>query len=351
MPAWEGIVSSDDVCPGVVPHGARGLRSLRWVIRTLRARSTMRRPRSCLPRRPTREFPWIRSTARRRRIPGSAFPASPPSRAACTRRCTAAAPGRSASTRGWGSPEDTNGRFRYLLAQGVSGLSVAFDLPTQMGYGFRPRAGRGRSGQGRRFYGHHSIEDVATLLREHPARSRVDVDDDQRDGDHPAGALHRRRRGDSRAWRRRSCSARCRTTSSRSTLARGTYIYPPGPSLRLAADVLRVERARGAEVQPDLGVRATTSARRAATRCRRWRSPSRTGSPTSRPWSTAGVDIDVIAPRFSFNISTMRDFFEEIAKHRAARRIWSDARSATASAPRMRARCSCACSRAATAPR
>ena len=63
-----------------------------------------------------------------------------------------------------------------------------------------------------------------------------------------------------------------------------------------------------------------------------------------------GVDVDVIAPRFSFNISTMRDFFEEVAKHRAARRIWAT-RCASASGRRTRARCSCGSSRAATAPR
>ena len=55
-------------------------------------------------------------------------------RAACSRRCTAAAPGRCGSTPGFATAAESNARYRYLLAQGMTGLSVAFDLPTQIGY-------------------------------------------------------------------------------------------------------------------------------------------------------------------------------------------------------------------------
>ena len=90
---------------------------------------------------------------------------------------------------GYGTAAESNARYRYLLSQGVGGLSVAFDLPTQMGYDSdHPMAG-GRSGtrrRRRRFDRRHG-----GALRRHPARSGLDVDDHQRDGHHSARALRR----------------------------------------------------------------------------------------------------------------------------------------------------------------
>ena len=111
---------------------------------------------------------------------------------------------------GFGTAPESNARYRYLLGQGVTGLSVAFDLPTQMGYDSDHPLAEGEVG--RVGVAIDSLEDMAHAVRRHPARRGLHVDDDQRDGGDPAGAVHRRRQA---AGRRRSrrCPARSRTTS------------------------------------------------------------------------------------------------------------------------------------------
>ncbi len=91
---------------------------------------------------------------------------------------------------GFGTAAESNARYRYLLAQGVSGLSVAFDLPTQMGYDSDHPLAAGEVG--RVGVAIDSIDDMSELFDGIPARPGIDVDDDQCHGDHPAGALRRR---------------------------------------------------------------------------------------------------------------------------------------------------------------
>ena len=94
---------------------------------------------------------------------------------------------------GMGTAAETNRRFRYLLDQGQTGLSVAFDLPTQMGLDSdHPRA---EGEVGKTGVAIDSIDDMRRLFEDDPARSRDDVDDDQRDGRDPAAALRAGRRG------------------------------------------------------------------------------------------------------------------------------------------------------------
>ena len=158
-------------------------------------------------------------------------------------------------------------------------------------------------------------------LRRHSARSRLDVDDDQRHGDHPAGAL-RRGRAPARASRLRPCRARSRTTSSRSTSraaptstrrARRSGSSPTS-SPTASASCRSGTRSRSAGI---------TSARPARRRSRKSRSRSPTRSPTCRRRSTAGLDVDRFGQRLSFFFNAHNDFLEEIAKFRAARRLWA----------------------------
>jgi methylmalonyl-CoA mutase N-terminal domain/subunit len=129
--------------------------------------------------------------------------------------------------------EESNARYRYLLAQGVSGLSVAFDLPTQMGYDSDHPLARGEVG--RVGVAIDSIEDMARCST--ASRSTgVDVDDDQRDGDHPARAV-RRGRASGRACALARCPARSRTTSSRSTSRAAPTSTRRAPSLRIVTDI------------------------------------------------------------------------------------------------------------------
>ncbi len=111
---------------------------------------------------------------------------------------------------GFGTAEETNARYKFLLSRGQTGLSVAFDFPTLMGYDSdHPRAA-GRSGEVRR--GDLEPGRHGDPVRRDPARAGLHVDDDQRPGRHAVLLL---RRGGREAGRdeRSGCAARCRTTS------------------------------------------------------------------------------------------------------------------------------------------
>ena len=148
--------------------------------------------------------------------PGDASGAAePPGRVpvharARTPTCTAAARGRCASTPGFGSAEETNARFHTLLSRGQTGLSVAFDLPTQLGYDSDDPVAEGEVG--RTGVAIDSVDDMARLLRRDPARRGLDLDDDQRAGC-AAPALLRARRGGAGRRPPMRFAERCRTTS------------------------------------------------------------------------------------------------------------------------------------------
>ena len=120
---------------------------------------------------------------------------------------------------GFASAEETNQRFRYLLDRGQTGLSVAFDLPTQLGYDSDDERAAGEVG--RTGVAIDSIADMELLFARDPARPGLDLDDDQRAGRAPPAALRAGGRGAGRA-RPTSSAARPRTTSSRSTSRAGT---------------------------------------------------------------------------------------------------------------------------------
>ena len=106
-------------------------------------------------------------------------------------------------------------------------------------------------------------------------------------------------------------------------IARGTYIYPPEPSLAL--DRRHLSLLRGARCRTGIRSRfpATTFARPERRRCRSWRSRSRTRSSTCTRAIDAGLAVDAFAPRLSFFFAAHNDLFEEVAKFRAARRIYA----------------------------
>ena len=134
---------------------------------------------------------------------------------------------------GFGTAEESNRRYKYLLASGQTGLSVAFDLPTQMGRDSDHPLARGEVG--RVGVAIASIDDMHVLLDGHAARRGLDVDDHQRHGGDAAGALRRRRRR-ARHPAHARCRARSRTTSSRSTSRAGRTSTRRAPSMRLVAD-------------------------------------------------------------------------------------------------------------------
>ena len=167
---------------------------------------------------------------------GSATRGSSRSRAARTRRCTAASRGRCACSPASARPRTRTSRFKFLLEHGQTGLSTAFDMPTLMGYD--PDHPRSLGEVGREGVSVASLDDMERPVRRHPARPGDDVDDDQRAGGRAARVLRRGRPSSSGIAARRSCAARSRTTCSRSSSRRRSGSAAIRPHMRIIRDML-----------------------------------------------------------------------------------------------------------------
>ena len=220
---------------------------------------------------------------------------------------------------GFGTAEETNERFRYLLDHGQTGLSTAFDMPTLMGYDsdHERSLGRGRpGGRGDRLARGH-----ADALPRDPARRRLDVDDDQLARGDPARVLRRGRRGAGCAG---DGAARDDPDGHPQGVHRAEGVHLPARAVDAAGHghgaVVRDASCRS-------GIRsrspATTSARPGSTAAQELAFTLADGF-TYVEWAVErGMDVDEFAPRLSFFFNAHLDFFEEIAKYRAARRIWA----------------------------
>ncbi|PYR63451.1 MAG: methylmalonyl-CoA mutase [Acidobacteria bacterium] len=219
---------------------------------------------------------------------------------------------------GFGTAAESNARYRYLLAQGVNGLSVAFDLPTQMGYDSDHPLAAGEVG--RVGVAIDAIEDMAALF------DRIPLDRVSTSMTINATAIIllslyiavARRQGVATA----KLSGTVQNDILKEYIARGTYIYPPRASLRIVTDIFAF--------------------------CERelpnWNTISISGYHIREAGSTAvqevaftfanaiayvqaaidaGLDVDRFGQRVSFFFNAHNDFLEEIAKFRAARRLWA----------------------------
>jgi len=219
---------------------------------------------------------------------------------------------------GFATAEESNNRYRYLLARGVSGLSVAFDLPTQMGYDSDHPLAAGEVG--RVGVAIDSIEDMATLFDGIPL-DRVSTSMTINATAIVLLALYiavARRQGVAT----RTLSGTLQNDILKEYVARGTYIYPPRPSLRIVTDIF-------AHCERELP---------------NWNTISISGYHIREAGSTAvqevaftfahaiayvqaaidaGLDVNRFGQRLSFFFNAHNDFLEEIAKFRAARRLWA----------------------------
>ena len=220
---------------------------------------------------------------------------------------------------GFGSARESNARYRYLLEQGQTGLSVAFDLPTQMGYDSDDPLARGEVGKVGVAIA--SIEDMRVLTEGLPL-DRISISMTINATASILLALYlavARERGI--AWG--SLSGTVQNDLLKEYVARGTYIFPPRPSLKITTDLFAF---CGREVP-------------------RWNTISISGYHIREAGSTAvqevaftlsnaiayveaaiarGLAVDEFAPRLSFFFNAHANFFEEVAKFRAARVLWAE---------------------------
>ena len=219
---------------------------------------------------------------------------------------------------GFGSAEATNQRFRHLLGEGQTGLSVAFDLPTQMGRDSDHPLAEGEVG--RTGVAISSVADMRLLLADLPL-DRVSTSMTINATAATLLALYVAV-ADERGLPRASLSGTVQNDILKEYIARGTYIYPPAPSLRLAADVLvfcrdELPRWNGISVSGYHIREAGSDAVQEVA------FTLADGIAYLEAGVRAGLAIDEFAPRVSFFFNAHAHFLEEIAKFRAARRLWA----------------------------
>ncbi len=219
---------------------------------------------------------------------------------------------------GFGTAKQSNERYHYLLEQGTSGLSVAFDLPTQMGFDSDSRRVRGEVGKVG--VAIDSIADMEILLDELPL-DKISTSMTINSTAAILLALYVAV-ADARGISRDKLRGTIQNDVLKEYIARGTYIYPPRPSMRIITDIFGY-------CQKEVP---------------RWNTVSISGYHIREAGSTAvqevgftlangiayveqaieaGLDVDDFAGRLSFFFNVHNNFFEEIAKFRAARRLWA----------------------------
>ncbi|MFQ5658248.1 MAG: methylmalonyl-CoA mutase family protein, partial [Candidatus Methylomirabilales bacterium] len=219
---------------------------------------------------------------------------------------------------GMGTAEESNERFRYLLKEGQTGLSVAFDLPTQMGLDSDDPLSEGEVGQVG--VAIDSLADMETLFDGIPL-DRVTT---SMTINAPAAILVAMyiAVGDEQNVPREKLAGTVQNDVLKEYVARGTYIFPPGPSLRLAADLI-VYCARYIPRWNPISISGYHIREAGASAAQEMAFSFANAIAYIEAVRSRGVDVDAFAPRLSWIFNTHNNFFEEIAKYRALRRMWA----------------------------
>ncbi|MGD2027768.1 MAG: methylmalonyl-CoA mutase family protein [Anaerolineales bacterium] len=219
---------------------------------------------------------------------------------------------------GYASAEESNRRYRYLLAQGQTGLSVAFDLPTQIGYDADDTISAGEVGKVG--VSISSIEDMETLFKEIP----LEQVSTSMTINAPAAillamyiAVAKKQGADPGKLR-----GTIQNDILKEYIARGTYIFPPKPSMRLITDTFQfcqehVPRWNTISISGyHIREAGSTAAQEIAFTLAN-------GIAYIQAAVNAGLDVDEFASQVSFFFNAHNNFLEEVAKFRAARRLWA----------------------------
>jgi methylmalonyl-CoA mutase N-terminal domain/subunit len=219
---------------------------------------------------------------------------------------------------GYASAEESNQRYRYLLAQGQTGLSVAFDLPTQLGYDADHPLAEGEVGKvGVSIC---SLDDMTRLLDGIPL-GEVSTSMTINATAPILLALYvavGKRQGVSLA----RLAGTVQNDVLKEYAARGTYIYPPGPSLRLVTDVIGYCATELPSWNP-ISISGYHMREAGATAAQELAFTLANAVEYVEAARATGLDIDAFAPRLAFFFDSHNHLFEEVAKFRAARRLWA----------------------------
>ncbi len=219
---------------------------------------------------------------------------------------------------GFGTAEETNARFRYLLEHGQTGLSTAFDMPTLMGYDSDHERSVGEVG--REGVAIDSLEDMETLFAGIPLG---DVSTSMTINS-PAAVLLAFYAvvGEEQGVPMSELRGTVQTDILKEYIAQKEYIFPPEPSMRLVTDMVEFCSTSMPKWHP-ISISGYHIREAGSTAAQELAFTLADGF-TYVEWAIErGLDVDAFAPRLSFFFNAHLDFFEEIAKYRAARRIWA----------------------------
>ncbi|MFB6164918.1 MAG: methylmalonyl-CoA mutase, partial [Haloarculaceae archaeon] len=219
---------------------------------------------------------------------------------------------------GMGTAAETNERFHYLLDQGQTGLSMAFDLPTQMGYDSDDAMAAGEVGK--TGVAIDSLSDMETVFDGIP----LDEVSTSMTINAPASVLLAMyiAVGDRQGVEREELRGTIQNDVLKEYIARNTYIYPPEPSMRIITDVFEF----CAEEVPSFNTISISGyhiREAGSTAAQEIAFTLADGIEYVEAALEAGLDVDEFAPQLSFFFASYNNVFEEVAKFRAARRMWA----------------------------
>ncbi len=219
---------------------------------------------------------------------------------------------------GFGTAEETNVRYRYLLDHGQTGLSVAFDLPTQMGYDADHPMALGEVG--RVGVAITTLDDMRALFDGIPLE-RVSVSMTINATASILLAFYIAL-ADERGIPRDKLAGTIQNDILKEYIARGTYIYPVEPSLRLITDTFSFCAAEAPRWNP-ISISGYHIREAGSTAAQEIAFTFADAIEYVRRALASGIPLETFAPRLSFFFASHNDLFEEVAKFRAARRLWA----------------------------
>jgi methylmalonyl-CoA mutase N-terminal domain/subunit len=219
---------------------------------------------------------------------------------------------------GFGTAEETNQRYRYLLEQGQTGLSIAFDLPTQIGYDSDHPLAKGEVGKVG--VAIDSLRDMEVLFQDIPLEkvsTSMTIN-----ATAPILLAMYIALGKKQGIEPAKLNGTTQNDILKEYIARGTHIFPPRPSMRLTTDIF----AYCAEQVPrwnTISISGYHIREAGSTAAQEIGFTLANGIAYVQAAINAGLDVDTFAPRLSFFFNSHINFFEEIAKFRSARRLWA----------------------------